>query len=144
MIYGFFLVGERGGIVSIRRLETLASWASRYGIICVAMRPFTIRLYAAQKCRNWNDSVALTDDLWRICRLLQALLVLSVFDRLQFSRLLAAFALQHGLPTVAAEHDASLIGGGGLIFVCIEGAERLIGCFDVDLTSMWTPYAAAR
>ena len=94
-IYGFFLVGERGGgMISVTALERLASWGSRYGTVCIVMRPFTGILYAAHAGKHKNAQVVLTDDLWRICRLFQALLVLTVFDEDHFSRPFSAFAVR--------------------------------------------------
>ena len=90
-------------------------------------------LYAAHAGKHKNAQVVLTDDLWRIDRLFQALLVLTVVDEDHFSRPFSAFAVRINPVNVALEVDASLFGGGGLIMTVVDGAEQLIGCFDVDL-----------
>lgn len=132
-IYGFFLIGEREGTIAIHTLEKLSSWASRYSVVCVHMRPFTSILYSAMKGRGRHVSVPLTDELWRICRLFQALLVLSVVDETRFARPFAAFAERGRAPTVVIEFDGCLFGGGGLILSRLNGVETLVGGFSIDL-----------
>ena len=132
-IFGFFLVGERRGTIAVRTLERLASWGSRYSIICVLMVPFTSVLYAAQAGRNRNASVPLTDDLWRICRLFQALLALSMVDETRFARSFSSFDGALCPLGLCIEFDASLSGGGGLIFTILNGVETLVGAFIIDL-----------
>jgi hypothetical protein len=132
-IYGFFKVGENGATIKVNELERLASWASRYGVVCVNMLPFTSKLYAAYAGRNRNSSVELSEELWRICRLFQALLVLSVLDENRYARSFRSSNLALCPCTAAIEFDASLFGGGGLIFTIMDGVETLIGGFRIDL-----------
>ena len=120
-------------MISVTALERLASWGSRYGTVCVVMKPFTGILYAAHAGKHKDAHIVLTDELWRICRLFQAFLVLTVVDEDHFFRPFSAFAVRQKPVTVALELDASLFGGGGLIMQVVDGAEQLIGCFDVDL-----------
>jgi hypothetical protein len=97
------------------------------------MLPLTSMLYAAQAGRNRNSSVALTDELWRICRLFQALLVLSVVDERRYARSFRSFNLTLFPSMITIEFDASLFGGGGLLFTILNGVEILIGGFKIDL-----------
>jgi hypothetical protein len=137
-IYGFFLVGDnKDGRVPVRTLERLASWGSRYGEICVGMKPYVNVLYAAYKGCNRKGNVEITPQVRQICRLFQVLLVLSAVDELEFSRPFHTFAKAMRLPTVVIECDASLTGGGGMIMIRNEdGTETVVGCFTVDLTSL--------
>ena len=137
-IYGFFLVGDnKGEKVPVRTLERLASWGSRYGEICVGMKPYVNVLYAAYKGCNRKGSIEITPQVKQICRLFQVLLVLSAVGELAFSRPFHTFAKARGLPTVVIECDASLTGGGGMIMVRNEdGTETVVGAFTVDLTAL--------
>lgn len=133
-LYGFFLLDEKPGMIRVSTLERLASWASRYGLTCQNMRPWTHRLYAAYQGRRRTASVPLTQELTMICRFFQVLLVLSVVHPLRFSRPFASLVGAMGPPRCVVEFDASLTGGGGLIFASdVNGGETLIGGFIVDL-----------
>ena len=80
-----------------------------------------------------GTSLALTDELWRICRLFQALLVLSVVDEKRYGRSFRSFNLASFPSMIAIEFDASLFCGGGLLFTILNGVETLIGGFKIDL-----------
>lgn len=133
-LYGFFLLDETPGTVSVRTMERLASWASRYGLVCRNMRPWCKRLYAAYAGRNQNAVITLTEELWRICRLFQTLLVLSVLDEERYARPFSSFSLPLCPIKTVIEFDGSLNGGGGLIYAVANGVdEHLIGGFAIDL-----------
>ena len=90
-LYGFMLLSENTGTVSVKTLERLASWASRYSTVCVLIRPFVGWLYAAQAGQRRNVHVPLTEDLLRVCRLIQIMVVLSVVDENRFARSFMSF-----------------------------------------------------
>jgi hypothetical protein len=138
-IYGFFLVGDvgKGEKVPVKTMERLASWGSRYGEICVGMKPYVNVLYAAYKGCNRKGSIIVSQKVRQVCRMFQVLLVLSTVDELDFSRPFHTFEEIGGRPTVVIECDASLTGGGGMIMVLSEdGAETVVGCFVVDLEEL--------
>jgi hypothetical protein len=133
-IYGFSLIGEQTDRIAVKTLEKLSSWASRYGEVCMVMKPYTSLLYSAQRGMNRWGSVVLTDELYRVCRLFQVLLVLSAVDEVKFARPFDAFDVEAGMPSGVVEFDASLFGGGGLIFkVEADGTETVVGGFNLDL-----------
>ena len=135
-IYGFFLPLDRPGHVSILTLEKLSSWSSRYALVCVGLRPFVSHLYAAQIGRQRHVDVALTPTLLFVIQLFQALLTLSFVEEREFSRSFASFSDTPVNPTCIIEFDASLTGGGGLIFAVNGGQEYLIGGFTLNFVPL--------
>ena len=93
------------------------------------MCPFTSILYSSMKGRKPHVSVPFTEELWRICRLFQALLVLSVVNEARFARPFEEFAEGEGgrAPTIVIEFD------GCLILSILNGVETLGGGFSIDL-----------
>ena len=93
------------------------------------MCPFTSILYSSMKGRKPHVSVPFTEELWRICRLFQALLVLSVVNEARFARPFEEFAEEEGgkTPTIVIEFD------GCLILSILNGVETLGGGFSIDL-----------
>jgi hypothetical protein len=100
------------------------------------MLPLTSKLYAAHAGKRRDTSVPLTEELWRICRLFQALLALSIIDETKYARSFQSFNLAAFMSTIVIEFDASLFGGGGLVFSIVNGAEILIGGFRIDLLTL--------
>jgi hypothetical protein len=71
-LYGFLII-DKGETVTIRSLHTLASWASRYTLICPFMSPFSGYLFSAFSGYNnlevqivLPDSAYLVMVLWRV------------------------------------------------------------------------------
>ena len=135
-VYGFFLAEERPGWVSVRTLERLASWSSRYALVCTGLRPFVNHLYAAQVGRPRNADVPLKPTLRFVIALFQALLTLSFVEERLFSRSFASFAPRALPPTCVFEFDASLTGGGGLIYAMNGSSERIVGGFILDFAPL--------
>jgi hypothetical protein len=135
-IYGFFLAEERPGWVSVRTLERLASWSSRYALVCTGVRPFVNHLYAAQVGRPRNADVPLSATLLFVIALFQALLTLSFVEERSFSRSFASFAPNTLPHTCVLEFDASLTGGGGLLFAMNGSSERIVGGFILDFAPL--------
>ena len=115
---GFFCV-ERNQPVSVRQLQRLASWASRYAGICVFLRPFSVSLYAAMRGRVFLDAlIDWTPRTWASVQLFRAVLALSVLRRHEFTRTIESFApvQSRSARSIIIEGDACLTGIGVLIY----------------------------
>ena len=131
-LYGYMCVDVTAP-VSVRCLQRLGSWGSRYGKICRYMRPFTRFLYAAYAKRtNPLSTVVLTDSVRLVVRLFRSLFLLGRCEEVAFSRALLTF--QRQTPTVLAVFDASLT-GIGIIWYRVNpgGTHTPIGCCAVDI-----------
>jgi hypothetical protein len=118
-LYGFFAVNENKK-VSVREIERLASWSSRYQTVLRHTRSLTTVLYA-QICgisnRTCMKSISLEGQ--QVIRLWRMLLVLSNLDETRFTRSLHSFRVL--APTLCIEYDASLTGVGVYISVISNG-----------------------
>ena len=116
-------------------MERLASWASRYGEICIYIRPFNRALYNSYLGRHRAAVFTLRDDELRAVRIIRLLLLMTAVEPRAFCRSLESFREQSA--TVIIEFDASL-SGIGLIWYSInpDGEEYPIGALSVDITSM--------
>ena len=109
-MYEFFNFDVEG-VVSVNKMETLASLASRYSMLCWAMKPYTHQFYSfisgtrnTRKSRKL-DSLAQFDVLmWR------SYLVVLRLDESTHSRPFDSFCSSP--PTIRIEYDASLFGIG--------------------------------
>ena len=109
-----FLTVDLSQRVSVRDMERLASWASRYSLICVALRPFSYRLYASFKwMTNRDASVELSADVKAIIWLWRASLCALSLDESNYARKIYSF--QPKEPKVLARFDSSLKGVGFLL-----------------------------
>jgi len=109
-LYGFFTVNESEQ-VTVRELERLASWSSRYQLVLRHTRSLTTLLYA-QVCgaTNRNSLRTLTSEGQQAIRLWRMLLLLAQLDETKFTRSLESFRFKS--PSVCIEYDASLTGIG--------------------------------
>lgn len=125
-LLGFFSV-NLDDAVPVRTLERLASWASRYVIICRWLGPFTRPLYSAYAGLRRSVSVDLTNEAKLSIRLWRAALCALFLDPSRFARPMHTFRTTPY--KVAFEFDSSLKGVGILVFVK-PGSEELItgGC----------------
>ena len=131
-IYGFMSV-DLGKRMPVAYMQKLASWGSRYGEVCVFMRPFVRALYCAYRGFQQHVSFALTAPTCRAIRLFTMLLLLTAVDEATFSRDL--FSFQRGRYTHVAEFDASL-SGIGIIWYVVDastGAETPLGWCSIDI-----------
>jgi hypothetical protein len=111
--YDFFQV-KLGGYVTVKYLQRLASYSSRYSTICRYMRPFSQYLYAAASgYQKENVKILVTEDLMVVIDLWTMVLVLTVIEPARFQRSIASFAQME--PSILINFDASLT-GFGLIF----------------------------
>ena len=113
-LYGFFKL-ERGQRVTVKEVQRLASWASRYTLICRYMRPFTYYLYNAIKGRKHMQAlITVEGTLWMVIQLWQIFLVMAKMRPETFAKSILSF----GIPQAAElwiSYDASLTGVGFII-----------------------------
>jgi hypothetical protein len=113
-LYGFFKL-ERGQRITVKEVQRLASWASRYTLICRYMRPFTYYLYNAVKGRRQLQALIPVDGtLWMVIQLWQVFLVMAKLRPENFAKTIISF----GVPRAAElwiSYDASLTGVGFII-----------------------------
>ena len=109
--YGFMAVEEEQP-VAVKTMEKLASWASRYGMVCTAMKPFAKDLYAEISGKSRRSTIILGEHAKRCVRLWRSCLVALELKREKFSRPLSA--LREKPVEWLVEYDASL-GGVGLV-----------------------------
>ena len=88
--YGFAEVGIEKKVPTAT-IQRWASWAERYGEICIFMRPFRRVLYSLIRPELQHQSVPVSPTARRVVRLYQALLVLSEIKERSFTRSLSSF-----------------------------------------------------
>ena len=99
-------------------VEAYASWAERYGEVCLWMRPFRRILYNEVRGQERRRSIVLSPLGRRVVRLYQALLALVMIQEGIFTRRLESF--RPCRPTLMITLDGSLQ-GTGLMFHVIHG-----------------------
>ena len=113
-LYGFFTINEDDQI-SIKSVQRLASWASRYSTICRVLRPYTSNLYA-ETAGMYNGSVRkrlgsrarFTIRLWRV------ILCMMELQSSRFCRSISSFSPNSS--SYVVEYDASLTGLGIILY----------------------------
>ena len=108
-LYGFLTV-DLDAPMSLKVAQKLASWSSRYGNICRAMRPFCGALN--RLCSGRSDryaTFAVSEEAKQAIRLWRAMLFLVQYDELRFTRPFESFN-DTSIPTLIVEFDASLSG----------------------------------
>ena len=113
-LYGFFKL-ERGQRVTVREVQRLASWASRYTLICRYRRPFTYYLYNAVKRRKQLQALIPVDGtLWMVIQLWQIFLVMAKLRPENFAKTIISFRSPQDAD-LWISYDASLTGVGFII-----------------------------
>lgn len=113
--YGFSSV-NLDGPVDVKRIQAWASWAERYGEICLFMRPFRCLLYGQIPywARQWRGRqckrVHLSADAKRVLRLYSALLALTLLHETSFTRPFTSF--QVSTQSLVIKFDGCLRGSG--------------------------------
>jgi hypothetical protein len=135
--------------IPLKLVEAWASWAERYGEICLQMRPFRRILYNQMQGHRHprmarNISVSIDNKARRSIRLYGALLTLSLVHGGVFTRTFASFDDRN--PTLRIKFDGSLEGAGLLWFATSRGDcyiyedllefESLLGGAAVDLRTL--------
>ena len=132
-LHGFLRVDEDGP-VTVRTMQTLASWASRYSLICRSLKPLSVDLYSAVRGYNNPDvRIFLDDDAKRAIRLWRACLIALECDHDGLARPIRSLAPRVADYTI--EYDASLSGLGIILSSTpADGsASRLLKVIKVDL-----------
>jgi hypothetical protein len=113
VFHGFCEARDERGLPA-RVIQKLASWSSRYSLVCRWMRPFAWYLYAAGSgYRNLDTQVPVTDNMRLVIDLWVMFLVLMELEPLKFTRPLLSF--RAGRPSLHVNLDASLTGLGMII-----------------------------
>jgi hypothetical protein len=134
-LYGFFCT-DVDAPITVKVLQKLASYASRYGEICRYMKPFVRALYAAYTGRRTKDAFAVTPTARISILVFRVLLSLTTVFETQFSRDLSSFRVRP--PKWVVEFDASLTGIGILWYrrSNSESPEVLLGGCSLDIKSL--------
>ena len=130
-LYGFLNVDLKGPI-KVKTMQKLASWASRYGKICVYMKPFVGVLYAEYAGRGDHASFQLSIKACQVIWYFRVLLGLIAVNNVEFSRPLEPF--KQTSSNIVIEFDASLTGVGLLYYKRSDVGEVLIGGGAVDIS----------
>ena len=135
-LYGFLAI-NRGQRVKVSTLHTLASWASRYTVVCVYMTPFSGYLYSAfSGYDNPEVEIVLPDTAYLVILLWRVFLFLMKLNLRAFSRRLEDFR-PPGSAQFLLEVDGSPIGIGFFIHQRIGGKWKCIyavsWCDEYDL-----------
>jgi hypothetical protein len=130
-----YLRAAPGGVTTRPELEKLASWGSRYGYICMYIRPFTRKLYSAYAGKGRAQRFALDAGAMRSIRMIRILLIMTALQPMEFARMLGSFCLRGA--TVVIVFDACLYGVGIIIYVIDwAGRERPVGACAVDISRL--------
>ena len=134
-IYGFLQV-DLSAPMSLRAAQRLASWGSRYSMICRVMRPFCGALHRLSHGRKERKATFLLPEEAKVAiRGWRAMLCLVHFDELRFTRSIDSF--RDDMPSYIVEFDASLTGAGILWFRrANNGTEVCMGASAVDLRGL--------
>jgi len=135
---------EVAGYVPRPDVEAYASWAERYGEVCLWNRPFRHVLYNEISGRERQRSVVISPMRRRVVWLYQALLALALIVEGVFTRRLGSFRACR--PTLLITLDGSLQ-GAGIVWHVITGYSyagsrrlqhiTLLGGAAFNLRSLW-------
>jgi hypothetical protein len=131
-IHGFFAV-DVNALISVKLLQKLASWGSRYSYICSYLKLWVKALYREYAGRyNSRVSFIISESARRAIRLFRVFLLLLAVREERFARKLVSF--EPSVPQFVIEFDASLT-GIGIIWYEINalGVEVPVGGAAVDL-----------
>jgi len=113
-LYGFFTVDYQQKI-TVKRIQRMASWASRYTVICRFLRPFTYYLYNAIRGRTQMQSLIVVEGtLWMAIQLWQIFLIMSKLRPGTYARQIMTFTTT-APATMWLSYDASLSGIGFIL-----------------------------
>jgi hypothetical protein len=132
-VYGFLSVDLEAPI-EVRYLEKLASWASRYGGICVEMLPLCKILYSEYKGLQHNAFKVMSLQAKRAVRIFRVLIIMTALDETRFARSMWSFCPARAQYVI--EFDGSLYGAGLIWYGVQDGEEVLLGGCAVDFGDM--------
>ena len=123
VLYGFFTT-DPGQKQQVRKLETLASWSSRYSMILRQMRPYSTALHQATAgMKSQVCYMTLSEPVWQAIFMWRVMLCLLNFDEAQYARAFDAYSYKTA--DVDVNFDASLYGVGAKLTDLRN--DRLIG-----------------
>ena len=120
-LYGYASV-DLDKRVPVRIIQRWASWAERYGEICMYMRPFRRVLYGQIQGRLQHTSVVVSNKTKRVIWLYLALLALTISEEDRFTRSLDSFVQRPA--TLIIQFDGALSGSGVLWYQTGPSMER--------------------
>lgn len=120
--------------MKVKTMQKLASWASRYGKICIYMKPFISVLYAEYAGRGDHTSFLLSAKACQVIRFFRVLLGLIAVNSVEFARPIRSF--RQSRSNIVIEFDASLTGIGLLYYERSDIGEVLIAGGAVDISSL--------
>jgi hypothetical protein len=130
-----FISTDTSKRINLRHAQRLASWGTRYGMICRVMRPFCGALNRVTWGRTEQHALfLLSEEAIIAVQCWRAMLCLVRYRETEFTRTLESFT--HSTPVIIAEFDASLSGAGLIWAVRRDGAEEVQGVSAVDFTSL--------
>ena len=132
-LYGFLSVDLQAPM-KVKTMQKLASWASRYGKICIYMKPFVSVLYAEYAGRNDHTSFLLSVKACQVIRFFRVLLGLIAVNSIEFARPLKSF--RQSRSSIVIELDASLTGIGLLYYERSDTGEVLIAGGAIDISTL--------
>jgi hypothetical protein len=130
-IHGFLSV-DLDALISVKLLQKLASWGSRYSYICSYLKLWVKALYREYAGRFNMVSFKISENARKAIRLFRVFFLLLAVREERFARRLSSF--EPSKPKFVIEFDASL-SGVGLIWYSITdaGVEVPVGGAAVDL-----------
>jgi hypothetical protein len=123
-LHGFLIV-DKNVPMKVKTMQKLASRASRYGKICVYMKPFISVLYAEYTGRSDHASFKISRKAWQIVHYFRVLSGLTAVNDIEFAKQLKTF--KKVTSNLIIEFDASLTGIGLLYYQQSGNDEILIG-----------------
>ena len=127
--YGFFMVDLTAKGVSVKELERLASWSSRYSTILRLMEPFSTIFYAAiVGMKNPHVHKDFTIELKQAVQLWRVMFVMLRCNERTFARSFDSFRINQPA-SILLVFDACLTGVGIVVYRLIPGnlSPELIG-----------------
>jgi hypothetical protein len=119
--------------VSVRTMQKFGSWVSRYGNICLFLKPLarTIHRSYVHQIDSPDICFPLSDEVRRTLQVFRAIFLSSMMDEATFTRPLSSIVPRS--PSLIIEFDASLH-GGGLLFFYMQGF--CLGACRISLLSL--------
>jgi hypothetical protein len=137
VLYGFLEIEGEGSYVTMKTLERLGSWVSRYTLVCRFLKPFSRVIYDAYAgYRNQEARIQVSSDLWTVIQLWRLFLILMEVNPVQYTRAFKTFQVESS--TIFANIDACLQGVGNIVLPLPTSAQNIPGVLYV--LGYKTPY----
>jgi hypothetical protein len=119
--------------VSVKLMQRFGSWIPRYSAICIYLRPLARSIHQSYvKYLDHPDVYfQLPDEVIRSLQVFRAIFVSTILNEKKFTRTIGSFT-KHS-PSIIIEFDASLFGGGILIF---DAQGFCLGACSVSLSQL--------